>query len=117
MSEELLSVNLGQDDKLVLDSQIGFSTCPDKQLYVVFYAELLTPRYAELFEDIFNDEIPSYHVCQTEYFETLAEAVRAFNIRMNSDSPYNPSRLPQFEFPPHGLGDILADALKRKEEG
>ena len=109
MSEELLSVNLGQDDKLVLDSQIGFSTCPDKQLYVVFYAEL--------FEDIFNDEIPSYHVCQSEYFETLAEAVRAFNIRMNSDSPYNPSRLPQFEFPPHGLGDILADALKRKEEG
>ena len=104
---EIRSMRVDSFDKLVMESQTGFSQFPDKLLYLVYYCER--------FEDTFYPGEETYNVCNTEYFETMDEATRAFDIRDVND-PFHMSGLRQFEFPPYGLGDILADALKRKEE-
>lgn len=102
----LMASQVGDGDKLVLDTGSGYAPCPDKELYEVMYCEK--------FVDEFYPDDDSFMVCNCEYFETVDEAIKAFNFRLQND-PFQPSGLPQFEFPPHGLGDILADALARKD--
>ncbi len=59
------------------------------------------------------DELKDKVAIETDL--TLEEAENAFGIRAGDD-PFQPSGMPGFEFPPQGLGDILADALDRRNE-
>lgn len=108
MYEVIKECKRGADDKMILSKESGLVGCEDKELFVVSFLEYVP-------DDQYGD---SYHVCTSEHFEALEDAELAFEVRKNSDNPYDASGFPTYIFDRSGstLADILGAALKRRDE-